>query len=72
MALPGHDQYILPVPGMNKLRIFYSGEGGKFADPEYILQDKCNLMLTYATMKDSKPNKRYKLILKARKRKVKG
>lgn len=49
--------------------IYYSGEGSK-SNPEITLQDKANIMLTYGDMhKKNRPTKRFRVILKARKRK---
>lgn len=49
------------------LIIFYSGEEN-LGCPERVLGDKANVMLTYHTMQ-KKPHKRFRSIIKARKKK---
>lgn len=55
---------------MSKLIVFYSGRDG-VSEPEVILGDRANVMLTYAlaTRTNGKPAVRFRRILKARRRK---
>lgn len=49
--------------------VYYSGEGSR-SNPEIVLQDRANIMLTFHDFSDSgKPNSRFRDIIDARKRK---
>lgn len=51
---------------------FHSGDGSSYSQPEIMLGDKATLMLTfYGQHKKLKPNRRFKNILQARKRRKK-
>ena len=53
-----------------KLRIFYSGDGSDYSQPEIMLPDTANLMLTFwGQHKNLKPNRRLRTIINARKKK---
>lgn len=56
---------------MKKLKIYYSGEGGYEADPEYVLQERCNVMLTFHPMRVKGPTRRFKWILRSRRKRDK-
>lgn len=50
--------------------IYYSGEGSR-SNPEIVLADKANLMLTFATYeKKGQPDKRFQAIIDARRLKL--
>lgn len=50
--------------------LFYSGQEN-LGRPEVVIGPKCNLMLTYNDFhKKGKPDKRFRLVLRSRKKKV--
>ena len=54
---------------MAKLKIFYSGDGSDYSQPEIMLAETANLMLTFwGQHKNLKPNRRLRNILQARKK----
>ena len=52
--------------------IFYSGDGPAHCPPEVALGDEANIMLSYFNSeKTGKPTKRFKAIIKKRKKRIK-
>lgn len=51
------------------MRLFHSGDGFDFAQPEILLGDSANIMLTFADQKN-KPDPRFRAIYKARKERL--
>lgn len=51
------------------VKVFYSGEGSR-SNPEIVLRERANLMLTFWDMfiREGRPTKRFKKIIKARKK----
>ncbi len=61
-----------PSTSEHTMIIFYSGVGYSWSNPEVLLQDEANIMLTFDhSKKTMKPNKRFRKVLKQRKRKLK-
>lgn len=54
------------------MRMYYSGEGSR-SNPEIILRDKANIMLTFwdSFIREGRPTKRFKAIIRARKKRAK-
>lgn len=53
--------------------LYYSGVGHSWSNPEVLLGDKANIMLTFDhSKKTGRPNKRFRRVLKARRKRQKG
>lgn len=58
------------VEGVRTLIIFFSGDGTR-ANPEIVLGKECTLMMTYVEFaKKNQPHRRFRWIIRARKKKL--